>query len=94
MNNFPDLVTTPAFDTFMQAYGSGYRQSFLFTINYQYIQYYINAMGMRVSPPINFTYIDAIGFSGDFGVLDVLTTPDNISDSDLKKLIISNELAY
>lgn len=61
----------------------------LFTINYQYIQYYINAMGMRVSPPINFTYIDAIGFSGDFGVLDV-SKADGLSDDGLKKMIISN----
>jgi hypothetical protein len=60
MNDFPDGKTTPIFDTFMTAYGPTYRSSILFTINYKDIQYYINAMGMRISP-INFTYIDAIG---------------------------------
>ena len=61
MNDFPDKFTTPAFDTFLQAYGPSYRNKILFTINYKDIQYYINAVGMRTSPPVNFTYIDAIG---------------------------------
>jgi hypothetical protein len=93
MNNFPDQLTNPAFSTFMQSYGATYRSKVLFTINYQYIQYYINALGMRVSPPINFTYIDAIGFSGDFGVLDA-TTAYGLNDSALKAYIINTELTY
>lgn len=93
MNDFPDSKTNPAFNIFMNVYGQGYRSNVLFTINYQYIQYYINALGMRKSPPINFTYIDAIGFSGDFGVLDA-TVGYGLSDSDLKKQIINAELAY
>ena len=70
MNDFPDKVTTPAFHTFLQAYGPTYRNKILFTINYADIQYYINANGMRTSPAINFTYIDAIGAEASFGVLD------------------------
>jgi hypothetical protein len=70
MNDFPDRVTTPIFETFLQAYGPSFRNKILFTINYAEIQYYINAMGMRKSPPINFTYIDAIGAEAAFGVLD------------------------
>jgi hypothetical protein len=69
MNDFPDRVTTPAFETFLQAYGPTFRNKILFTINYAEIQYYINAFGMRKSP-INFTYIDAIGAEASFGVLD------------------------
>ena len=61
MNDFPDTRTNPAFTTFMQTYGSTYRNQVLFTINYKDVQYYINAVGMR-SSAINFTYIDAIGF--------------------------------
>lgn len=60
MNDFPDAKVTPAFSTFLQAYGSSYRSNIVFTINYKDIQYYINAIGMRKTP-INFTYIDAIG---------------------------------
>ena len=72
MNNFPDAITTPAFETFIQAYGTGYRQQILFTINYKDVQYYINAMGMGTrNPPVNFTYIDAIGFEPNFGQLDI-----------------------
>lgn len=72
MNDFPDKKTTPAFDTFMQTYGPGYRSSVLFTINYQYVQYYINAMGSKRNPPVNFTYIDAIGFEDiNFGLLHI-----------------------
>lgn len=89
MNNFPDSKTNPAFTTFMAAYGSDYRSKVVFTINYQNIQYYINALGMRTTPPINFTYIDAIGFSGDFGVLDA-TTAYGLSDSALKAAIINS----
>jgi len=62
MNDIPDSKTNPAFTTFMNIYGSQYRSKVLLTINYKDVQYYINAMGMRKSPPINFTYIDAIGF--------------------------------
>ena len=47
MNDFPDRVTTPIFETFLQAYGPSFRNKILFTINYAEIQYYINAMGMR-----------------------------------------------
>lgn len=61
MNDFPDSKTNPAFTIFMQTYGSAYRNKILFTINYRDVQYYINAVGMRTTP-INFTYIDAIGF--------------------------------
>ncbi len=70
MNDFPDNKTNPAFTTFMNAYGSDYRSSVLFTINYKNVQYYINAVGMRTIP-INFTYIDAIGFEPTFGQLDI-----------------------
>lgn len=93
MNNFPDARTSPAFATFMAAYGTDYRSKVVFTINYQTIQFYINALGMRTTPPIDFTYIDAIGFSGDFGVLDA-TTAYGLTDSALKAAIISAELAY
>lgn len=61
MNDFPDAKSTPAFETFIQSYGTTYRQEILFTINYKSIDYYMNAMGMRKTP-VNFTYIDAIGF--------------------------------
>lgn len=70
MNDFPDSKTNPAFTTFMNAYGSEFRSSVLFTINYKNVQYYINAVGMRTAP-INFTYIDAIGFEPTFGQLDI-----------------------
>lgn len=70
MNDFPDAKTNPAFDTFIQAYGIAYRQQILFTINYKDVQYYINAMGMRKTP-VNFTYIDAIGFEPNFGQLSI-----------------------
>ena len=93
MNNFPDAKTNPAFTTFMSAYGSEYRSDVVFTINYQNILYYISALGMRTTSPINFTYIDAIGFSGDFGVLDA-TTAYGLSDSALKAAIINSELTY
>jgi len=70
MNDFPDSKTNPAFSTFMQEYGSSFRTSVLFTINYKEIQFYINAFGMRKTP-INFTYIDAIGFGSNFGYLTI-----------------------
>ena len=92
MNNFPDAKTNPAFTTFMSAYGSEYRSDVVFTINYQNILYYISALGMRTTSPINFTYIDAIGFSGDFGVLDA-TIAYELSDSALKAAIIDSELS-
>jgi hypothetical protein len=69
MNDFPDVRTTPAFETFLQAYGVSYRSKIIFTINYKDIQYYINAIGMR-STPVNFTYIDAIGAEASFGTID------------------------
>ncbi len=62
MNGFPDKKTTPAFDTFMQTYGVQYRTSVLFTINYPEVQSYINAMSTPNLAPVNFTYIDCIGF--------------------------------
>lgn len=92
MNDLPDKVTTPAFETFLQAYGPTYRSNILFTINYKDIQYYINAMGMR-STPVNFTYIDAIGAEAAFGVVDA-TQGYGLNDTALKALIISMELAY
>lgn len=70
MNEVPDLITNPAFTTFMLNYGLSFRPFVVFTLNYQYIQYYINAMGTARAPPINYTYINAIGFSGDFGTID------------------------
>jgi hypothetical protein len=70
MNDFPDAKTNPAFATFMTRYGNSFRSKILFTINYKNVQYYINAMGMRTRP-INFTYIDAIGFEPSIGVLDI-----------------------
>lgn len=70
MNDFPDSRTNPAFTTFMQTYGNTYRSKVLFTISYKDIQYYINAVGMRTTP-VNFTYIDAIGFEPNFAVLDI-----------------------
>jgi hypothetical protein len=60
MNDFPDKITTPVFDSFINSYGIVLRNNVLFTINYKDIQYYINAMGMRTTP-VNYTYIDAIG---------------------------------
>lgn len=71
MNDFPDVKSNPIFDNFMTTYGYNYRSNVLFTINYKDIQYYINAMGMRTSPPINFTYIDAIGAEPNFGNLAI-----------------------
>jgi hypothetical protein len=88
MNNFPDAITSPAFDIFMDSYGRSYRSSVLFTINYQYTQYYINAMGMRTSPPINFTYIDAIGIEANFGIIDAVQG-NGLNDSALKALIVN-----
>jgi hypothetical protein len=69
MNDFPDAKTTPAFSTFLLAYGISYRPNIVFTINYKDIQYYINAMGMRKTS-IDFTYIDAIGAEAAFGTID------------------------
>ena len=93
MNSFPDLVSTPSFSTFMQAYGQIFRPYVVFTINYLNTQYYINAMGSQRSPPFNFTYIDAIGFPGDFGIIDA-TLGYGLNDADLKKVIINSELTY
>lgn len=93
MNNIPDAVTNPAFSTFMAAYGATYRPQVLFTINYKDIQYYINAMGMRTSPPINFTYIDAIGLEACFGIMDA-TVSSGLTDAQLKAQIINMELSY
>ena len=70
MNDFPDAKTNPVFSTWMQTYGSTFRNRVLFTINYKDVQYYINAMGMRKTP-VNFTYIDAIGFEPSMGPLDI-----------------------
>lgn len=92
MNDFPDKKTSPAFDTFLQAYGTTYRPNILFTINYKDIQYYINAMGMR-STPINFTYIDAVGAEATFGTIDA-TVGYGLNDTALKALIINMELNY
>jgi len=88
MNNFPDGITTPIFDNFMKTYGSAFRSSILFTINYKNVQYYINAMGMRTSPPINFTYIDAIGIEASFGIIDAVQGY-GLSDAALKALIVN-----
>jgi len=93
MNNFPDATTTPIFDNFMTNYGNAYRSSILYTINYAVVQYYINAMGMRTSPPINFTYIDAIGIEASFGIIDAVQGY-GLNDSSLKALIINYELAF
>lgn len=60
MNDIPDAKTSPAFSTFLLAYGISFRLNIVFTINYKDIQYYINAMGGRKTP-VDFTYIDAIG---------------------------------
>lgn len=79
MNDFPDAKTNPAFDTFIQAYGRYYRKQILFTINYRDIQYYINAMGMRKTP-VNFTYIDAVGFNANFGTLDIAQVGSGTTD--------------
>lgn len=89
MNDFPDRTTTPIFDNFMKNYGYGYRSSVLFTINYKTAQFYINAMGMRVSPPINFTYIDAIGIDASFGIMDA-QQGYGLADSAIQKWIINN----
>jgi hypothetical protein len=40
------------------------------------------------SPPINFTYIDAIGAEAAFGITDA-TVGYGLSNSDLKTLIIN-----
>lgn len=71
MNDFPDIKASPAFDTFLQTYGSTYRNKILFTVNYRDIQYYINAMGGSRSTPYNFTFIDAIGAEPNFGILNI-----------------------
>lgn len=93
MNDLPDKITGPAFDTFMTTYGQTYRNKVLFTINYKDIQYYLNAMGGTRSTPYNFTYIDAIGAEATFGIVDA-TKGYDLSDADLKKLIINMELTY
>jgi hypothetical protein len=93
MNDFPDRTTTPIFDNFMKNYGSSYRSSVLFTINYKTAQYYINAMGMRVSPPINFTYIDAIGIEANFGIMDA-RIGYGMTDEALQKWIINDQLTF
>lgn len=86
MNDFPDAKVTPAFSTFLQAYGSSYRSNIVFTINYKDIQYYINAIGMRKTP-INFTYIDAIGAEASFGTIDA-TDDYGQTDDELKNWIL------
>jgi hypothetical protein len=91
MNDVPDNVTTPRFDNWMINYGMDNRNSVLFVVSYTDVQYFINAMGMRTTPPINWTYIDAIGFDAYFGDLTVLNAY-NLSDADLKSEIINQEL--
>jgi len=94
MNNFPDAIITPIFDNFIQTYGRTYRSSILFTINYKDIQYYINAVGMRTSPPINFTYIDAYGADATFGGNVDATNYYGLNDTALKTYITHLMLAY
>lgn len=93
INDLPDKITNPAFDTFMTTYGQTYRNKVLFTINYKDIQYYLNAMGGTRATPYNFTYVDAFGAEATFGIVDA-TKGYGLSDTDLKKLIINMELAY
>jgi hypothetical protein len=90
MNDFPDRIINPIFDQFFTSYGFNYRQNVLCVSSYTYIQYYINAMGMRQSP-INFTYIDAIGADSSFGIVDALVA-NPLDDSSLKKLLINYQL--
>jgi hypothetical protein len=59
MNKIPDNITNPKFDLFMSTYGYQYRNNILFVINYNTIQYFINALGNITNT--NWTYIDAIG---------------------------------
>ena len=92
MNDVPDNVTTPRFDNWMTNYGTTYRSKVLFVVSYTDIQYFINAMGGGArNPPVNWTYIDAIGMDGWFGDLNVLNAY-GLSDADLKTFIISQEL--
>ena len=92
MNDVPDNVTTPRFDNWMTNYGTTYRSKVLFVISYTDIQYFINAMGGGArNPPVNWTYIDAIGMDGWFGDLNVLNAY-GLSDADLKTFIVSQEL--
>lgn len=60
MNDVPDNVTTPIFETWMTAYGVENRENVLFVVGYTEVQYWINAYGARKTPPVNWTYIDAI----------------------------------
>lgn len=92
MNDFPDLKTNPAFTTFMQSYGQSFRNKVLFTINYKNVQYYINAMGMT-NRAVNFTYIDAIGFDSNFGLLDIGEVW-NGTIADIKSNLTNQMLAY
>ncbi len=92
MNDFPDAKTNPAFTTFMKKYGNSFRSNVLFTINYKDVQYYINAMGMRTTP-INFTYIDAIGFEPSLGVLDIGQVWNGTVD-DIKGNLTNQMLSY
>ena len=93
MNDFPDVKTNPIFDNFMVNYGYNYRSNVLFTINYKDIQYYINAMGMRKNPAINFTYIDAIGAEPSFGNL-AISDVWNGSVDDIKSNLTHSMLSY
>jgi hypothetical protein len=92
MNDFPDAKTNPVFTTFMETYGIQYRSNVLFTINYREVQYYINAMGMRTKP-INFTYIDAIGFEPSMGVLEIGQVWNGNVD-DIKSNLTNQMLSY
>ena len=92
MNDFPDLKTNPAFTTFIQAYGNAYRTKVLFTVNYKNVQYYINAI-TKTNRRVNFTYIDAIGFDANFGMLDIGEVWNGTID-DIKSNLTNQMLAY
>lgn len=92
MNDVPDNVTTPRFELWMTNYGMGNRDNVMFVVSYTDIQYFINAMGMQKERFINWTYIDAIGFEAYFGDLSA-GRHFNLSDTDLKKVIIDAELS-
>lgn len=91
MNDVPDNVTTPKFEIWMNNYGTDNRDNMMFVISYKDVQYFTNAMSMRKTP-INWTYIDAIGFDAYFGYLNIQNAY-NLSDADLKALIRSQELS-
>lgn len=91
MNDIPDSIINPKFSKFLNFYGKEYRDKVVFAINYRNAQYFINAIGMRQSP-VNLDYIDVIGIEANFANNLNIFNAYNLSQEELKNLIINKEL--